>query len=222
VSEAAHLNHKSFTLTGYAIRIVPTSIVSSRQQKPRRIPKFLLLPALVLAIAVLAAGLVPSTGSAAGKGPCGTPTTVPRALSLHQMRSSVLCLLNRIRVRHDLHPLAYNQALRTSASAHSVSMVVHGYLAHEGPGGSMDNRILRAGYLASAGRFVIGEDIGGGGGPLGSPQAVVRDWMHSRVHRENILDPHFRDAGVGVARGFPYGGGVRAATYTVDFGARAH
>jgi uncharacterized protein YkwD len=162
-------------------------------------------------------------GAAQAKSVCGAPATAPRALSLHQMRSSVLCLLNRIRVHYELHPLAYNQALRTSASAHSVSMVVHGYFAHEGPGGSMDSRISRAGYLASGGQFVIGEDIGGGGGRLGSPQAVVRDWMHSPVHRENILDPHFRDAGVGVARGFPYGsGGGRAATYTVDFGARSH
>jgi len=87
----------------------------------------------------------------------------------------------------------------------------------------MDHRISRAGYLVSGGQFVIGEDIGGGGGLLGSPIAVVRDWMRSPPHRRNILDPHFRDAGVGVSRGFPISGpGLRAATYTVDFGARAH
>jgi uncharacterized protein YkwD len=154
--------------------------------------------------------------------PCSDSTLAPRQLNLHQMRSSVLCLINRIRVHHDLHPLGYNKALMTSASAHSVSMVVHGYLGHGGPGGSMDSRISRAGYLASGRQFVIGEDIGGGGGLLGSPMAVVRDWMHSPPHRRNILDPHFRDAGVGVARGFPYGGGGAAATYTVDFGARSH
>jgi uncharacterized protein YkwD len=196
--------------------------VSRRPQKALKKSKFVVLPALVLTILVLAAGLVPSAGAAPRKAPCGAPGSVPRALSLHEMRSSVLCLLNRIRAHYKLHPLAYNKALRTSAAAHSVSMVVHGYFAHEGPGGSMDSRISRAGYLASGGQFVIGEDIGGGGGPLGSPLAVVRDWMHSPPHRRNILDPHFRDAGVGVARGFPYGGGGRAATYTVDFGARAH
>jgi uncharacterized protein YkwD len=169
---------------------------------------------------VLSVGFAPSAGAA--KAPCGDAGLAPRQLNLHQMRSSVLCLLNRIRTHYDLHPLAYNKALRTSASAHSVSMVLHGYFAHEGPGGSMDHRISRAGYLASGGQFVIGEDIGGGGGLLGSPIAVVRDWMHSPPHRRNILDPQFRDAGVGVARGFPFGGGNRAATYTVDFGARAH
>jgi uncharacterized protein YkwD len=196
--------------------------VSGRPQKALKKSKFLALPVLILTIVALAAGLVTSAG-AAPKAPCGASKTAPQALSLHQMRSSVLCLLNRIRAHNKLHPLSYNQALRTSASAHSVSMVVHGYFAHEGPGGSMDSRISRAGYLVAGRRFVIGEDIGGGGGPLGSPMAVVRDWMHSPVHRRNILDPHFRDAGVGVARGFPYGGGGgRAATYTVDFGARSH
>jgi len=195
--------------------------VSSRPQNALKNSKFLALPALILAIVVLAAGFVPSAGAAA-KAPCGDASAAPRQLSLHEMRSSVLCLLNRIRVHYKLHPLAFNKALRMSASAHSVSMVVHGYFGHEGPGGSMDSRISRAGYLASGGRFVIGEDIGGGDGLLGSPKAVVVDWMHSPPHRRNILDPHFRDAGVGVARGFPYGGADGAATYTVDFGARAH
>jgi uncharacterized protein YkwD len=195
--------------------------VSRSPQKALKNSKFVALSALILALAVLAAGFVPSAGAAATKSPCGRSTAAPRQLSLHQMRSSVLCLINRIRSHYHLHRLDYNKALRTSASAHSVSMVVHGYFAHEGPGGSMDHRISRAGYLAAAGKFVIGEDIGGGDGRSGSPMAVVRDWMHSRPHRENILDPHFRDAGVGVARGFPLDGTKRrAATYTVDFGAR--
>ena len=43
----------------------------------------------------------------------------------------------------------------------------------------------------------------------GSPMAIFVDWMHSPPHRANILDPSFRDAGVGVARGFPMGGGRR-------------
>jgi uncharacterized protein YkwD len=195
--------------------------VSSCLQKGLKSRKVLVLPALILSIVVLAAGLVPSAGAAFAM-PCGASKTAPEELSLHQMRSSVLCLINRIRIRYRLHPLAYNEALRTSASAHSLSMVTHGYLAHEGPGGSMDGRISRAGYLASSRSFVIGEDLGGGDGSMGSPMAVVRDWMHSPPHRENILDPHFRDAGVGVARGYPFSGfGVHAATYTVDFGARA-
>jgi uncharacterized protein YkwD len=51
--------------------------------------------------------------------------------------------------------------------------------------------------------------------------AVFKEWMHSPPHRANILDPGFRDAGVGVARGYPLGGARGSATYTVDFGARS-
>jgi uncharacterized protein YkwD len=176
--------------------------------------------ATLLASAALAAALLSPAEAAPAPAPCGKSTESPHQLSLHAMRTSVLCLLNRARAHYHLRPLTYNTELRTSASAHSVSMVVHGYFAHEGPGGSMDSRISRAGYLARAGRFRLGEDIGGGQGAYGSPLAVVKDWMHSPPHRENILDPAFRDAGVGVARGFPFGGRAAAATYTVDFGSR--
>jgi uncharacterized protein YkwD len=138
------------------------------------------------------------------------------------MRTSELCLINRVRAHYGLHRLAFNIELRDSASGHSDSMVAHHYFAHEGPGGSVDRRISRAGYLHRAGAFVIGENIGGGPGRrYGSPMAVFQGWMHSPPHRANILDRHYRDVGVGVARGFPMGGAGGAATYTVDFGARS-
>jgi uncharacterized protein YkwD len=177
------------------------------------------LLAPLLASAALGASS-PAAADAASKPPCGASTAAPSRLTLHQMRSSELCLINRVRVHYHLHPLVFNADLRDSATGHSDSMVIHGYFAHEGPGGSVDSRISRAGYLASAHGFTIGENIGAGGGRSGSPMAIFEDWMHSPPHRENILDPGYRDAGVGVARGFPFGGDRPAATYTVDFGAR--
>jgi uncharacterized protein YkwD len=165
--------------------------------------------------------LLPSAGAAAGT-PCGNSAAAPGRLTLHEMRSSELCLINRVRAHYGLHPLSFNDELRDSATGHSDSMVAHHYFAHEGPGGSMDGRISRAGYLAHARDFTIGENIGGGpGSHYGSPMGVFQQWMHSPPHRANILDPSFRDAGVGVARGFPMSPGAGSATYTVDFGARS-
>jgi uncharacterized protein YkwD len=138
------------------------------------------------------------------------------------MRSSELCLINRVRAHYGLRPLAFNSHLRDSATGHSDSMVAHDYFAHEGPGGSIDRRVSRAGYLSRARAFTIGENIGGGHGRrYGSPMSVFEGWMHSPPHRANILDPSYRDFGVGVARGFPIGASAGSATYTVDFGARS-
>jgi uncharacterized protein YkwD len=169
----------------------------------------------------LAAALLVGPRADAATVPCGHADAAPSRLSLHEMRTSVLCLMNRVRVHYGLRPLLYNQDLKSSASAHSVSMVVHGYFAHEGPGGSVDSRVSRSGYLAGNGAFTVGENIAAGQRGQGSPWQIVQDWMHSPPHRANILDPHYRDAGVGVARGYPLGGGSDSATYTVDFGAHS-
>jgi uncharacterized protein YkwD len=176
--------------------------------------------AALVALVALGAALLPSASVASGI-PCGNAAATPARLTMHQMRSSELCLINRARAHYGLVPLHYNADLRDSATGHSDSMVVHRYFAHEGPGGSVDSRISRAGYLDKGVQdFTIGENIAAGSGHEGSPWQIFVDWMHSPPHRANILDPGFRDAGVGVARGFPLGGAGAAATYTVDFGAR--
>lgn len=194
--------------------------MSRRSSDALKRTKFGALFGALLASAAIVALSLPAPSAGAGTFPCGESAAAPGGLTLHDMRTSVLCLMNRVRSHYDLHPLEYNADLRTSASAHSVSMVVHDYFGHEGPGGSVDSRISRAGYLARVQTFTIGENIAAGGGRSGSPMAIFEAWMHSPPHRENILDPSFRDAGVGVARGDPFGGQAGAATYTVDFGAR--
>jgi uncharacterized protein YkwD len=195
--------------------------VSKRSQKALGSAKIRVLLWAVVALLAVAA-LLPAVGTAATGATCGDSTAAPRQLTLRQMRASELCLINRVRVHYGLHQLAFNAELRDSATGHSDSMVTHRYFAHEGPGGSMDSRITRTGYLHSAGAFTVGENIGGGHGRrFGSPMAVFKEWMHSPPHRANILDPGFRDAGVGVARGYPMGPAAGSATYTVDFGARS-
>jgi uncharacterized protein YkwD len=212
-----------FTKGGWADLYRASPIVSRPSSTVLRTAKVRggLLAAL-LALVALGVALLPAA-SAEAASPCGRSTATPAQLTLHQMRSSELCLINRARHHYGLVPLQYNADLRDSATGHSDSMVVHRYFAHEGPGGSVDSRVSRAGYLSQAGSFVIGENIGGGTGRhWGSPMAVFEQWMHSPPHRANILDPSFRDAGVGVARGFPLGRHAAGATYTVDFGARGH
>ncbi len=168
------------------------------------------------AAALLLALLLPRP-AAAGQLDCGDPARPPQRETLHEMRSSLLCLINDARGNHGLTPLSYNLSLRKSATGHSRAMVRYGYFSHWGSG-AVSSRVTRAGYGTWS---MVGENIGGGPGRrYGSPYGVFREWMGSPEHRANILDPGFRDFGVGVWRGFPYGGGPGAATYTVDFARR--
>jgi uncharacterized protein YkwD len=168
-----------------------------------------------LATSALAAG-----GGMAAR--CDDAAEAPEQMTMHEMRGAVLCLVNRVRLHYELTPLEYNRDLRVSATHHSHDMVRHGYFAHSGSRGSTTvQRVVESGYLHRTEGFYVGENIGGGiGSRFGSPLAILRAWMHSPPHRENLLSPRFRDAGVGVWRGFPEHGGPDGATYTLDLGVR--
>ncbi|MGI8594384.1 MAG: CAP domain-containing protein [Solirubrobacteraceae bacterium] len=64
-----------------------------------------------------------------------------------------------------------------------------------------------------------GENIAWGGGKLGTPASIVRNWMKSRGHRANILNGAFKESGIGIAVGDPDStvSGFPAATYTQVF-----
>jgi uncharacterized protein YkwD len=175
-----------------------------------------------LLVALVALGATSAGSAQARDVPCGEAGQAPREVALHDLRDSMLCLINRIRGHYGLGTLSENVPLRRSATGHSIDMVEHGYFAHDGSAGStLDSRVAQTGYLARVNSYAVGENIGGGvGRERGSPLAVFLDWMHSPPHRQNILDPEFHDLGIGVARGFPSGGGEAAATYTLDFGMR--
>jgi uncharacterized protein YkwD len=53
---------------------------------------------------------------------------------------------------------------------------------------------------------------------LGTPQVIVRQWLNSPAHRENLLRPGYRRVGLGAAIG-TYSG-VRARMVTADFAGR--
>lgn len=170
-------------------------------------------PALVCAVALAVSG----TSSAQSGAACAGQSLIPRRGNIARIARVTLCLINRQRTAHGLRPLRLNGALARSARAHSSSMVAHRYFSHDSlDGASPFHRIHRSGYGRAC---ALGENIAAGVGRLGTPGAIVRAWMNSPGHRANILNPRYRDTGLGVAYGFP-GLRRRGATFTEDLGQR--
>lgn len=141
---------------------------------------------------------------------------------LHTQRR-MLCLMNRIRARFGLRSLHPNRCLHRVAARHAHDMVNRRYFAHTTPNGWDPGRRARAsGYVPRRAAWLVGENIAWGVAGAARPAWVVRAWMHSPPHRHNLLSRHFRDVGIGVARGVPLRGFRRVrlrATFSVEFGA---
>ena len=104
----------------------------------------------------------------------------------------VVQLINSFRARNGVAPLLVGPALSRAAQAHSSDMARRGYFDH----GSFVTRLRRFGVRAP----YIGENIASGTRPL-SPATIVRMWIQSPPHRENLLDRGFRRVGIGLAGG---------------------
>jgi uncharacterized protein YkwD len=122
------------------------------------------------------------------------------------MRSAVLCLVNRERTSRHLPRLAGNGRLNRSAQGWTNEMISHRDFTH---GADFASRISAVGFDWSN----VGENIAAG---FHTPASVVRAWMQSTGHCQNILSPVYRMVGTGVSGGAPDGNDT--GTWTQDFG----
>lgn len=172
---------------------------------------------------ILVAGPVAEEADAAS--PCVRwGKTNPAKLSNPEARKAVLCLVNKQRTRHGLSKLDRDRDLQKAAQNHSEWMKNHGCFAHECPGEkTVQQRLAGVGYLISGLlRWAYGENIAYGEDSAGTPKKMVQAWMNSSGHRANILNPSFRDLGVGFVRGTPNDPNEVGGTYTTDFGLSIH
>ena len=156
-------------------------------------------------------------------GTCPGANALPEPGRLAEAAAATLCLVNEQRRQAGLVPLRSNPSLDGVARGHSHDMVRRDYFDHTAPGPvTFDRRVQRSGYLARAGSFDIGENLGEGTNAAATPASMVSGWMRSPEHRANILAADFRDSGIGIAAAVPasFGHRARGATYTQDFGRR--
>lgn len=179
-----------------------------------------LLLAATVALPAAADAARPATSSTAA---CASAQTDVVTETIAKATAATLCLLNRERAARDLRPLRLDRRLSGAAVSHSRDMVRQRYFEHTSPSGRTPfQRILATRYVPKGASWTLGENIGWGTLTLAQPAAVVKAWMKSPGHRANILNPQFREIGIGIAVGVPLADASLddqpGATYTTDFG----
>ncbi|GIU99739.1 MAG: hypothetical protein KatS3mg014_1355 [Actinomycetota bacterium] len=104
------------------------------------------------------------------------------------LRTKLLRIINRVRDNHDLRPLRLNLRLSEDAKAHTRRMIRRGEL-FDPPNLA---ELLEPYRWDDLGADAVGCDE--------TLNAVVRRWLEDEPHREIVLHPALRRAGIGVIR----------------------
>ncbi len=88
----------------------------------------------------------------------------------------------------------WNATLEKIALAHSIDMFNKKYFSHISPNGSNPlTRITNSGYIWKT----FGENIFMAQGFNPSEKEVIEAWKNSPTHCENIMNPNFKEMGIG-------------------------
>jgi uncharacterized protein YkwD len=170
----------------------------------------------IMAVVAFAATLVPITAADA-QAACTNADKHPSQATVAQLRAATVCLVNIERAKHGRAKLRTNHGLALAGQRHASDMVRRQYFSHTSRSGrDFKQRIVRTGYARGHGA-ILGENLAWGSQGKATPRSIVRSWMNSPGHRANILQPRFREIGIGVVRASPRGLD-QAATYAAEFG----
>lgn len=146
-----------------------------------------------------------------------------RSMPLDGKKAELLRLHNEARAEHGVPALCTHPQLGVAAQGHAEDMLERGFYEHVTPEGiDPGARISRAGYpFATYGENnnMVWGDFAGEPGRRELAEAV-EGWMESPGHRENFLDPAFREVGFGVATGRYASNPGTTTMYVADFGTR--
>ena len=148
--------------------------------------------------------VLPNTHSSSSSSAMSVPVSTPSLKTeLEMVRKGVLDLVNQERRKRGLSAMKSNPLLDLSAQRHAQDMLKRKFFSHQNTNGlKPEDRIRAVGYFTPpcncAVHFAYGENIAKG---QKTPTEVMNAWMHSTVHRSNILKSDFKELGIGYAGG---------------------
>jgi uncharacterized protein YkwD len=144
-----------------------------------------------------------------------------REMTLEQ---AILHEVNHVRSDRGLRPLTASRSLVAAAAFQSKALLTQGLFDHDTQGGGAFGDRLRRFYpVGSARAWSVGENLLWSSVGIDAATAIQR-WLDSPPHRHILLDPTWREFGIG-ALGTNAAPGVYAAAgpvvvVTMDFGVR--
>ena len=179
---------------------------------PEEMKRAFLLLGLLLALSGAVAGTVRASDA--------TPATTER---LQALDGKILTRLNATRAAHGLRPLAVSDGLEDAAVAHSRDLIQAGVFQHDSPDGTPFAQRLKHFYSAAGyARWMAGENILYNTADIDADTAI-QAWLDSPPHRDNMLNPDWREVGIGSVHASTAGGtfgGEPTWVITMDFGTR--
>lgn len=126
------------------------------------------------------------------------PTNTPGAAGLTADEQQMVDLVNSERANNGLAPLTVNTKLTEMARVKAQDMIDNNYFSHTSPTyGSPFDMMKTFGISYKT----AGENIAGNSSVTGAHNAL----MNSSGHRANILNSNFKEVGIGIVDGGPYG-----------------
>ena len=111
-------------------------------------------------------------------------------------QDSLLKAINLIRKQNNLQSLKGSQQLNASAMEKALDLINQGYWAHQNPQGTQPwDFINQAGYDYRS----AGENLARG---YTDEAKMIEAWLNSPSHKENIVNPQYRDIGIGRKDGY--------------------
>ena len=134
------------------------------------------------------------------------------AKNIGDVERSLLCLTNVHRLRNDADPVLRDARLSSAARAHSTDMATRHFFDHLNPDGvDTQGRAAAAGYQGG-----VSENIATNG--TRTALSLFKQWQRSTAgHNENMLDPRWNAAGMGVDPHFFTGGSGITGTQMFGF-----
>lgn len=124
---------------------------------------------------------------------------IPNIDQTKGIEEQVLTIVNQERSKAGLQPLKMDWELQRVARTKSCDMAQKNYFSHQSPTyGSPFDMMKQFGIKFKS----AGENIASG---QRTPEEVMKSWMNSPGHRENILKQDFTHIGVGYCKGGSYG-----------------